>query len=311
MQRPFFVHHMPTFTFPGVPDSQRFEHLASTVLAAEQAGFDLVTVMDHFYQIPGVGAEEEPMLEAYSTLAALAARTSRIRLGAMVTGVTYRNPALLAKTVSTLDTISGGRAVLGLGAAWYEAEHVGLGVAFPPIGERMDRLEEALQVCRLMFTAERPSFEGRYYRIDRALNNPRPLQPGGPKILIGGIGERRTLQLVARYADISNWFGTFEEVVHLRDVLERHCEAEGRDPATILRTVSLPIVLARDAADAARAFERMPADRRAGLTTATPAQAVELLQPYLDAGFGGFVFRNTQLPSENMDLAAELIRMFS
>ena len=311
MQRPFFVYHMPSFTFPGVPDSQRFEHVASTVLAAEEAGFDLVTVMDHFYQIPGVGAEEEPMLEAYSTLAALAARTSRIRLGAMVSGVTYHNPALLAKTVTTLDTISGGRAVLGLGAAWYEAEHVGLGVTFPPIGERMDRLEEALQICRLMFTTERPSFEGRFYRIERALNNPRPLQPGGPKILVGGVGERRTLQLVARYADIANWFGTFEEVMHLREVLERHCEAEGRDPATILRTVSLPIVLARDAAGAARTLARLPAGRRASMTTPTPAQAADLLQPYMDAGFGGFVLRNIQLPPENMDLAAELIRMLS
>ena len=143
---------MPRFTFPEVPDEGLFDRVVELAGAAEAAGFDFVTVMDHFYQIPVIGLEEEPMLEAYSTLAALAARTSRVRLSTLVTGVTYRNPALLAKMVTTLDVISKGRAMLGIGAAWNQSEHEGYGFDFPPIGERMDRLDEALSICRLMFT---------------------------------------------------------------------------------------------------------------------------------------------------------------
>src|ERR1700730_5676606 len=164
---PLFGYHMPNFSFSGVPAEQMFDHVIELTRAAESASFDLVTVMDHFYQIRGVGPETEPMLEAYSTLAALAARTSRVRLGTQVTGVTYRNPALLAKTVTTLDTISKGRAILGIGAAWNEDEHRGYGFDFPPVPARMDRLDEALTIIRLMFREERPSFVGRFYQIDR------------------------------------------------------------------------------------------------------------------------------------------------
>src|ERR1700730_4672895 len=179
-----FGFHMPNFTYPGVPDERLFEWVVEQARAAEAAGFALVTVMDHFYQIAGIGPEEDPMLEAYTTLGALAASTSRVRLATLVTGVTYRNPALLAKLVTTLDVISGGRAVLGIGAAWNESEHRGYGFEFPPIGERTDRLDEALTICRLMFTQTRPSFEGRHHRIERAINSPRPVQPGGPRILV-------------------------------------------------------------------------------------------------------------------------------
>src|SRR3984893_18459519 len=189
----FFGYHMPNFSFPGVPDERLFDRVVENAKAAEAAGFDLVTVMDHFYQIRGVGPETEPMLEAYSTLSGLAALTSRVQLGTLVTGVTYRNPALLAKMATTLGVISKGRAILGIGAAWNQDEHTGYGFEFPPVGERMDRLDEALTIARLMFTEERPSFTGRFYRIDRALNQPRPIQPGGPRILVGGGGEKRTL----------------------------------------------------------------------------------------------------------------------
>src|SRR5213082_4191837 len=204
---PFFGYHMPSFTFPGVPPDGIFEHAAGLARSAESAGFELVTVMDHFYQITGVGKEEEPMLEGYTALAALATQTSRVKLGTLVTGVTYRNPALLAKMVTTLDVISKGRAILGIGAAWNEDEHNGYGTEFPPIAQRMDRLDEALTIAKLMFTEERPTFEGKYYRIERALNVPRPVQPGGPKILVGGGGERRTLRLLAQHGDIGHWFG--------------------------------------------------------------------------------------------------------
>ncbi len=310
--RPLFGYHMPRFTFPGVPPDRLFERLLELVAAAEAAGFDLVTVMDHFYQIAQVGQEDEPMLEAYTTLGALAARTTRVRLGTMVTGVTYRNPAHLAKTVTTLDVISRGRAVLGIGAAWNESEHRGYGFTFPPVRERMDRLDEALAICRLMFTQERPSFEGRYYRIEDALNVPRPIQPGGPQILIGGGGERRTLRLVAKYADMSNWFGTLDELRHKIEVLERHCEAVGRDPSTILKTVMAPFVLVAGEREAAAAMEHVAPARRQMTSAVTPEQAAEGLRPYLDAGFGGVIFRNpTMLTPEAIGLGAELISLLS
>ena len=163
--------------------------------------------MDHLYQIRGVGQEDEPMLEGWSVLAALARETTRVRLGTLVTGVTYRNPAMLAKQATTLDTISGGRAVLGLGAAWNEAEHAGYGYDFPPIGERMDRLDEALTIVRGDVRRGPPDRStARYYRIERALNVPRPVQPGGPPILVGGGGEQRTLRIAAKHADMTHWF---------------------------------------------------------------------------------------------------------
>src|SRR5438552_8085041 len=161
-----------TFTYPGVPHDKLFERAADIAVTAEQSGFDCLWVMDHFYQIPFVGQRTEPMLESYTLLGGLAARTSTASLGTMVTGVTYRNPALLAKIVTTLDVVSSGRAILGIGAAWNEDEHRGYGFEFPPVGERLSRLEEALQICRAMFREEAPSFDGRYYRIQGALNFP-------------------------------------------------------------------------------------------------------------------------------------------
>jgi alkanesulfonate monooxygenase SsuD/methylene tetrahydromethanopterin reductase-like flavin-dependent oxidoreductase (luciferase family) len=228
----------------------------------------------------------------------------------MVTGVTYRNPALLAKTVTTLDAVSKGRAVLGIGAAWNESEHRGLGFDFPPIGEREDRLEEALAICKAMFTQERPSFQGVHYRIESALNRPRPIQPGGPKILVGGGGEKRTLRLAARYADITNWFGNFEEAAGKLAVLDRHCEAVGRDPSTILRTVASPVIPVANERAKARALELVPEERRSMMQLVLVEEGAEILQRYLDAGFGGFVFRNAQVrTSEAIALVGELIGM--
>ncbi len=307
--RPFFGYHMPNYTFHGTPDLDLFDRTVELAQAADKAGFDLVTVMDHFYQIQGNGREEEPMLEAYTTLGALAMRTDRVLLGTMVTGVTYRNPAMLAKIVTTLDVISKGRAVLGIGAAWNESEHAGYGIGFPPIGEREDRLEEALTIARAMFTQERPSFEGHYYRIEAALNRPRPIQPGGPKILIGGGGEKRTLKLAARFADITNWFGSLDEAAPKLAVLDRHCEAVGRNPADILRTVSVPLMLVDAERDKAAQLARFPEARRPMVMPATVAEGAEMLHRYMEAGFGGFIFRNITTPTpEDVARVGQLIR---
>ena len=308
---PWFGLHLPSYTFPGTPVEQLFDRTVEQVRTAEDAGFSVVTVMDHLYQIPGVGSVTEPMLEAWSTLAALARETTRVRLGTLVTGVTYRNPALLAKMVTTLDVISGGRAILGIGAAWNEEEHIGYGYDFPPVRERMDRLDEALTIIRAMFTEERPSFTGRYYRIHEALNVPRPVQSGGPRILVGGGGEKRTLRIAAQHADMTHWFPLGLEVLRRKtEILAGYCEAIGRDPATIERTMATPVVVAGSEADARVALERLPPERRPHLAAGTPEQMADALQPYLDAGFDGFTFNNSIYGTpEAIGCVGELLRI--
>src|SRR5712692_6167090 len=307
----FFGFHMPTFTFPGVPNDRLFDRVAENAKAAEAAGFDLVTVMDHFYQIRGIGPETEPMMEAYTTLSALATQTSRVKLGTLVTGVTYRNPALLVKEVTTLDVISEGRAILGIGAAWNEDEHKGYGIEFPPIARRMDRLGEALTIAKLMFTQDRPSFEGKYYKIDRVLNVPRPIQQGGPKILIGGGGERRTLRLLAEHGDIGHWFGgNLEDLKRKKQVFEEHCAAVNRDPSEVLLTVGLTLVLAENDTDAKALMDGLTPERRAIAMTATVSQAAEVIGQYMEAGFGGFTFNTNVLQTkESIALAGKLIKV--
>jgi len=291
---------VPNFTYPGVADAGLFERLAQIAVAAEESGFDSVWVMDHFYQIVNVGPRTDPMLEAYAVLSGLAARTSRARLGALVTAVTYRNPALLAKEVTTLDVISGGRAVLGIGAAWNEDEHAGYGFSFPPVAERFERLEEALAICRAMFTEEAPTFAGRYYSIDGALNFPRPVQAGGIPILIGGSGERKTLRLVARHADACNLFGDLATVRHKLAVLDRHCEEAGRDPAEITKTRLGGLVIAESAAAAEQQGRRMaeslgmdPARYASYVIAGDPDAVCEQVAAYLDTGLDGLIFNMT------------------
>jgi F420-dependent oxidoreductase-like protein len=250
--------------------------------------------MDHLYQIGGVGAEDEPMLEGWSVLNALARETSRVRLGTLVTGVTYRNPALLAKMVTTLDITSRGRAILGLGAAWNETEHIGYGYDFPRVGERMDRLDEALTIAKAMFTQDRASFEGRFSRVVDALNVPKPIQAGGPPILIGGGGEQRTLRIAAKHADMTHWFPLGMQMLqHKNEVLEGYCAEIGRDPSTIERTMAAPVVVARDDAEKDAIFASVPPERRPFIAGGTPQQAAEALRPWIDAGFTGFTFNNT------------------
>ena len=196
--------------------------------------------MDHYFQMEQLGGPAEPMLEGYTALGFLAGQTSNLELGLLVTGVTYRHPGLLAKIATTLDVLSGGRAMLGLGAAWYEREHDGLGVPFPPTSERFERLEETLQICRQMWSDDNGAYSGQHYQLAETVCVPPPIREGGPRILIGGSGERKTLRLVAKYADACNLFGfEAEEVARKIAVLDAHCETEGRDPSEVQRTVLL------------------------------------------------------------------------
>jgi F420-dependent oxidoreductase-like protein len=196
--------------------------------------------MDHYFQMEFNGGAEDPMLEAYTTLAYLAGHTSTVRLGALVTGVTYRHPGLLAKIATTLDVLSGGRATLGIGAAWYDREHEGLGVPFPPLAERFERLEETLRICLQMWDPEADGpFEGKHYKLAETLSVPPPVSSPHPEIMIGGGGEKKTLRLVARYGDACNLFATSpEEVRHKLDVLRGHCDALGRDYDRIRKTMA-------------------------------------------------------------------------
>lgn len=289
---------LPVFTYPGLPDDRLFDRVVEVATAAEASGFDALLLMDHVQQIGGVGRPEDPMLEPYTLLGALAARTTRIRLGTLVSGVVYRNPALLAKMVTTLDVISNGRAILGIGAAWYEDEATRYGYDWPAAGARLDRLEDALRICRAMFTQERATVEGRHHQIRDALNNPRPIQPGGPKILVGGGGERRTLRLAVRYADGCNIFDSLDAVRRKLPILEQHCRDLGRDPSEIAKTRLSMLCLAPTASEAERRLDQtlsslpspLPQDQLRALFIAGDPDAVcRQIQEHVEAGLDGLV----------------------
>jgi F420-dependent oxidoreductase-like protein len=224
--------HVSRFDWAGGP-SGIGPGVADLAQRAEAIGVRTLSFMDHWFQMDWMAPAEDPMLEGYTALGFVAGRTERLRLRLLVTGVTYRPPGLLAKTVTTLDVVSGGRAELGIGAAWYEREHRGLGVPFPPTAERFERLEEALQICLQMWSDDNGVYEGKHYRLEETLCSPMPVSRPRPRIMIGGSGERKTLRLVAQYADACNIFGGPDEVAHKVDVLRRHCDAVGRDPAEI------------------------------------------------------------------------------
>jgi len=230
--------HVVGFDLPDGPDSIG-PTLARVGEIADGVGVSTLSLMDHYFQIPVVGPPERAMLEGYTTLGFLAGRTGRVRLGLLVSGVTYRHPGLLAKIVTTLDVLSGGRAALGIGAAWFEGEHLGLGVPFPPLAERFERLEEALQICHQMWDpANNGPFSGRHYRLEETICSPAPLSRPHPPVLIGGSGERKTLRLVARYADACNIMASDPaEVARKLGVLARHCEDVGRDFESIQKTI--------------------------------------------------------------------------
>lgn len=228
-------YQIPNYSYEGIDNADLFATVAAQATAADQSGFDTVMLMDHFFQLPMLGPPDRAMLECYTTLAALSACTSTARLSALVTGNTYRNPAVLAKIVTTLDIVSGGRAQLGIGAGWYEFEHDAFGIEFGTFTDRFEKLEEALQIIVPMLRDERPTLDGKHYRVKAAINQPAPL--GKIPIMIGGSGEKKTLRMVAEYADDSNLTAQLDEVPRKLDALAAHCDRLGRDRKEI--TVSL------------------------------------------------------------------------
>jgi F420-dependent oxidoreductase-like protein len=288
---------LPSFTFPDVPDDRLFERIAEIARAAEDAGFDSFWVMDHYHQIASVGPATDPMLEAYTVLSAVAARSSRIQLGAMVTGVTYRNPAFLAKVVTTLDIVSSGRAILGIGAAWNDEESLAYGYPWPSPTERFQRLEDALRICRSMFTQQESTVHGTIHHVESAINVPQPVRPGGPPILVGGGGERKTLRLTARYADMWNGFGDIPTIQHKLDVLSEHCTTEGRDRSEILATRLGTLIVADAHEEADRRRREWQAAHGVGdgslamrLTWGERNEVAEQASAFLDTGLQGLLF---------------------
>jgi F420-dependent oxidoreductase-like protein len=236
-------YQIPNFTYPDTQAADIFPSVVAQAKAAEAAGFDRVLLMDHFYQLPGLGAPDEPMLECYTMLSALAQHTERVRLSSLVTGNTYRNPTLLAKTITALDHVSGGRATLGIGAGWFELEHDALGFEFGTFTDRFEKLEEALQIILPMLRGETVSFEGKHYRVVDAVNSPAPISR--IPVMIGGSGEKKTLRMVAQYADESNLAGTpAAEIPRKLDVLAAHCDRLGRDRSEIEVTAMQMICVA-------------------------------------------------------------------
>ncbi len=294
-------YQIPNFTYPDTTPDQLFDRVIAQAQAAERGGFDTVLLMDHFYQLPGLGVPEAEMLECYTALGALAAATSTIRLSSLVTGNTYRNPAMLAKTVTTLDVISKGRAILGIGAGWYELEHDSYGYEFGTFTDRFERLEEALSIIKPMLGGDHPTVSGKWYHTDRAMNNPR-VRDTLP-IMLGGSGEKKTFRLAALYADHMNIICGRDEIPTKLAALRQRCDEVGRDPAT-LPTSYLAFVIMAETSDEAKALQRglfaregvdldaMPAEQRAAATarqfTGSPDEvAAELKEHVLDPGIDG------------------------
>jgi F420-dependent oxidoreductase-like protein len=284
--------HIPNFNYPGVSNDQVFEKIVDIAQTAEKAGFSSVSLMDHLHQIGPVGPPENWMFEGSTMLAAIAARTTTLSLGLLVGSVTYRNPAIAAKTTTTLDIISGGRAWHGLGAGWFEAEHLAYGYEYPPLKLRFELLEEALQISRAMFTQSQSSFAGKHFQIDGAFNNPQPVR-GDIPILIGGSGERKTLRLVAQYGDACNLFGGPEQIEHLLEVLESHCSDVGRDSAQITKTGLGRILIGTTQEDAQKKLEQLRSngvaeEMLAMFIVGDPDTVGERVQALKDAGLEGY-----------------------
>jgi F420-dependent oxidoreductase-like protein len=274
----------PNFTLDG-EGPQIVDKLRNLVGRAESYGFDSFWVMDHFHQIQNVGQVQEPMLEGWTTQSVVAGFTSKIRLGILVTGIVYRYPSVLAKMGATLDILSKGRLFMGIGAAWNVDEATAYGIPFPPVKERMQRLEEAVQVIRKMWTEETATFDGRFYQVHNAYCNPKPIQKPYPPIMIGGSGERRTLRIVAKYADACNVFGSVETVKKKLGVLREHCRSVGRDYDSIVKSKLGHIVIEKDKEKVMEAIKSMPEDRRREYAIfGTPEEVRRQVEIFRDAG---------------------------
>ncbi|HTW12284.1 MAG TPA: LLM class F420-dependent oxidoreductase [Solirubrobacteraceae bacterium] len=283
--------HLPNFNYPGVAPEQVFQKIVQIAQTAENSGFSSISLMDHLHQIEMVGPPENWMFEGSTMLAAIAARTEKLTLGLLVGSVTYRNPALAAKITTTLDIISGGRAWHGIGAGWFEAEHLAYGYDYPPLKTRFEMLEEELQIVRSLFTQGQSTFKGEHFQVDGAYNNPKPIR-GDIPILIGGSGEKKTLRFVAKYGDGCNLFGPPEQVRHLIGVLEGHCADVGRDPAQITKTCMASVVIAptHEAAQGKLSSLRergIPEERLQMSITGDPDTVGEAIQARADAGAEG------------------------
>ncbi len=275
------------FQIPNFSYGTGVENLFPTVIAqareAEAAGYDSLFVMDHFYQLPMIGSPDQPMLEAYTALGALATATERLQLGTLVTGNTYRNPALLAKVITTLDVVSGGRAVLGIGAGWFELEHRQLGFEFGTFTDRFNRLEEAMQIIDPMIKGERPTFKGHWYTTESAMAEPRYRER--IPVLVGGGGEKKTFGIAARYADHLNIIAAFDELPRKMDAVKARCAEVGRDPATLETSMMLTVLVDENAKP-----EQLPENVTARTAVGSPAQIAEQVEAkVLGAGLDGAV----------------------
>jgi len=302
--------HNPSFIFQN-SKSSIFDQLKQKIQWAEDHGFVWFDLMDHMIQIaPGVGDADDPFMESWTTLAALAAVTNKIRLGTMVTSVSYRNPALLAKMAATVDVISNGRLTLSIGAGWYEDEYNQYGWDFPPAATRIHQMEEAVQLIKAMWTQPRANFSGRYYHVKDAILEPKPVQKPHPPILIGGSGEQLTLRVVARHADACNLFGNPQEVIHKLEVLRRHCENEKRDFNEIERTCLPTFLLARNETALKAKIEHIGAPGTSRGFALTTAQAADVLAEYARAGIQLSVCSIYKNDQETLELLAEMIPQF-
>lgn len=288
-------YQIPNFTYPGVAASDIFDNVVAQAKAAEASGFDRVLLMDHFYQLPGIGDPDDYMLECYTTLAAIAQHTDTVRLSSLVTGNTYRNPAVLAKTITALDHVSHGRATLGIGSGWFELEHDAYGIPFNSFTERFEKLEEALNIILPMLKGERPTLDGKHYQVTEAINSPAPVSK--IPVMIGGSGEKKTLRMVAQYADESNLTCDVAEIPQKLDALDAHCERLARDRSEIKVTKLLMTVIgrtmdeARASVDAFIASHGWPAEvadlMAPRMTMGGPDEIGEAIQELVDAGIDG------------------------
>ncbi len=319
MHRTHIGLQIPLFTYPDVPPAQLFERVAAQAVAAEQSGFDTVFVMDHFYQLPMMGRPDQEMFEAYTLLGALAARTERVRLGTLVTGVTYRHPSHLAKAVTALDVISSGRALLGIGAAWFELEHQSLGFEFPPLTVRYEHLVDALEICRGMFTQQSTTYAGTHHSVTNAFNSPGPIN-GEIPIMIGGQGERKTFRLAAEYAHELNTTSTFADLPRKLDALQGHLDAVGRDRSDITVTPLGTLVVAPTHDEAAAKLDAMLTSRGTDLAAVLadpalaamvmgrmvwgdPDEVVARVQELMAVGLDGFVVNLVADPGDTDTVA--------